>query len=175
MKQVKAKITYLFAALLGLVCIVMFMLGMGAKAGLAVVSFFLVLAIAFRSHGFLRGFSYTVLIFAAVAAAMYYPGVFTEVGGFNLKNLIVPLLMVIMFGMGSSMSLHDFAGVIQMPKGVFVGKSVVCVRRRRSFLPVCASRCWWSTQSLRAGQADSCSMTSALSRRERHMYALYVL
>ena len=58
---------------------------------------------------------------------------------------------------------------------VFVGKSVVCVRRRRSFLPVCASRCWWSTQSLRAGQADSCSMTSALSRRERHMYALYVL
>ena len=29
--------------------------------------------------------------------------------------------MVIMFGMGTSMSFKDFAGVIKMPKGVFIG------------------------------------------------------
>ncbi|HZY26095.1 MAG TPA: bile acid:sodium symporter family protein, partial [Bacteroidales bacterium] len=39
----------------------------------------------------------------------------------QLKKLIVPLLQVIMFGMGSQMSFRDFAGVVKMPKGVLVG------------------------------------------------------
>lgn len=86
-----------------------------------IILFFTSLAIAIRSHAFFKGFSFTVLIFAAVAAAMFYPALFTELGGFNLKGLIVPLLMLIMFGMGTSMSLSDFVGVIKMPKGVLIG------------------------------------------------------
>jgi BASS family bile acid:Na+ symporter len=62
-----------------------------------------------------------MFIFAAVAAAMFYPGLFKTVGSFELKQLIVPLLQVIMFGMGTTMSLRDFAGVIKMPLGVGVG------------------------------------------------------
>jgi BASS family bile acid:Na+ symporter len=57
----------------------------------------------------------------AVSAAMFYPAWFRTWGTFELKQLIVPILMVIMFGMGTSMSAKDFLGVIRMPKGVLIG------------------------------------------------------
>jgi BASS family bile acid:Na+ symporter len=41
--------------------------------------------------------------------------------GFVLTALITPLMQIIMFGMGSQMSLGDFKGVIKMPKGVAIG------------------------------------------------------
>ncbi len=81
----------------------------------------LLLAIGFRGYDTLKGFSFTVMIFAAVAAAMFYPSYFRTVGSFDLKLLIVPLLQIIMFGMGTTMSLSDFKGVVTMPKGVLVG------------------------------------------------------
>ena len=81
-------------------------------------------AIAFRGHAFLKGFSYTVVILAAVSLAMYYPQYFISVGGYKLSSLIVPLLQVIMFGMGTELSLKDFQQVFRMPKGVLAG--VVC-------------------------------------------------
>jgi BASS family bile acid:Na+ symporter len=52
---------------------------------------------------------------------MFYPEYFISYGNFQFKVLIVPLLQVIMFGMGSQMSLNDFSGVIKMPKGVIIG------------------------------------------------------
>ena len=52
---------------------------------------------------------------------MFYPRYFISVGDFQLKRLIVPLLQIIMFGMGSQMSFRDFTGVIKMPKGVLIG------------------------------------------------------
>lgn len=81
------------------------------------------IALAFGVRGFqkTRGFSYTLWIFTAVAASMFYPQYFISVGDFQFKKLIVPLLQIIMFGMGSQMSFNDFAGVIKMPKGVFIG------------------------------------------------------
>ena len=82
------------------------------------------LAIAFRSHKVLRGFSYTLMILAVVSLAMYYPQYFISVGSFKLSGLIIPLLQVIMFGMGTELSLQDFARVMRMPKGIIVG--VVC-------------------------------------------------
>ena len=62
-------------------------------------------------------------MFTAVTTAMFYPQYFVSMGGFPLKSLIVPLLQIIMFGMGSQMSLNDFTGVIKMPKGVVIGVS----------------------------------------------------
>jgi BASS family bile acid:Na+ symporter len=64
---------------------------------------------------------YTALIIAAVAVALSFPGPFTEINGFPLKKLIVPLLQIIMLGMGTTMSIKDFEGVIQQPRAVFVG------------------------------------------------------
>ncbi len=52
---------------------------------------------------------------------MLYPSLFIQVGSFELKMFIVPLLQLIMFGMGSQMSFDDFKGIIKMPKGVFIG------------------------------------------------------
>jgi len=82
------------------------------------------LAFSFRGFKMLKGFAYSMWIFAAVAVSMYYPEYFLAVGNFEFKRLIVPLLQIIMFGMGSQMSLKDFAGVIKMPKGVIIG--VIC-------------------------------------------------
>lgn len=93
-------------------------------AGWLLMLCFLSLAIAFRGHKFLKGFSYTVLIFAAVSLSMYYPNYFKTVGNFNLTGIIVPLLQLIMFGMGTELSLQDFARIVQMPKGVLIG--IVC-------------------------------------------------
>jgi BASS family bile acid:Na+ symporter len=61
------------------------------------------------------------MIFAAVSTALYYPQYFVEVNGFKFAVLITPLIQLIMFGMGTSMGLDDFVGVIKTPKGVFIG------------------------------------------------------
>ena len=82
------------------------------------------LAIAFRGDRFLKGLSYTVMILAVVSIAMYYPQHFKTVGNYKLSSLIIPLLQIIMFGMGTELSLKDFANVVKMPKGIIVG--VVC-------------------------------------------------
>ena len=82
------------------------------------------LAIAFRGSKVLKGLSYTVVILAAVSLAMYYPEYFRTIGNFKLSALIVPLLQIIMFGMGTELSLKDFARVLRMPKGIIVG--IVC-------------------------------------------------
>ena len=89
--------------------------------GVLLVTGFIALALALRGFQKLKGFSYTLWIFTAVTASMFYPQYFISVGDFQLKRLIVPLLQIIMFGMGSQMSFRDFSGVIKMPKGVFVG------------------------------------------------------
>jgi bile acid:Na+ symporter, BASS family len=89
--------------------------------GILLITGFILLAFGVRGFEKAKGFSYTLWIFTAVIASMFYPGYFTSVGNFQLKKLIVPLLQIIMFGMGSQMSFADFTGVIKMPKGVIVG------------------------------------------------------
>jgi BASS family bile acid:Na+ symporter len=92
--------------------------------GWLLMAFFSSLALAFRDSITLRGFSFTVMIFAAVSLAMYYPAYFVRVGDFKLSKLIVPLLQIIMFGMGTALSLKEFKAVLQMPRGILIG--VVC-------------------------------------------------
>ncbi|GGH43493.1 sodium transporter [Dyadobacter endophyticus] len=91
------------------------------SAGPFFIAFFLSLAISFRGYEKLKGFTYTTVIFAAVTTALYYPQHFLTVGEFKLSTLITPLIQIIMFGMGTSMSFGDFVGVVKMPKGVLIG------------------------------------------------------
>ncbi len=84
-------------------------------------AFFVSLALAFLKNKFLRGLSFTVIIFAAVSITLYYPGYFREWGNLKLSSLIIPLIQLIMFGMGTSMSMKDFAAVVKTPKGVMIG------------------------------------------------------
>ena len=117
----------LYSAALGIAALcllgglVMVITGNLATAGPVFITFFLALALSFRGFEHLRGFTYTVIIFAAVTTSLYYPQYFLEVNGFKLSNLITPLIQIIMFGMGTSMSLKDFQGVIKTPKGVVIG------------------------------------------------------
>jgi BASS family bile acid:Na+ symporter len=90
-------------------------------AGPFVICFFLLLAMAFQGYEQLKGFSFTISIFAAVSTSLYYPQYFLEWGGFKLSGLIIPLLQIIMFGMGTAMSIKDFAAVVKTPKGVVIG------------------------------------------------------
>ncbi|MFA6173742.1 MAG: bile acid:sodium symporter family protein [Kiritimatiellales bacterium] len=98
-----------------------FVLKLPSVAGPLLISGLIALASAVRGFQKLKGFSYTCWILTAVAASMFYPRYFISFGGFQFKTLIVPLLQIIMFGMGSQMSFKDFSGVIKMPKGVLVG------------------------------------------------------
>ena len=73
-----------------------------------------------------RGYQFTAWIIAAVVAAMIYPNRFLHVGDFDLRNkwLVLVIVQLVMFGMGTQMSLKDFAGVAKSPRGVLVG--IVC-------------------------------------------------
>jgi bile acid:Na+ symporter, BASS family len=109
------------AALLMLVALWMAFSGNLADSGPLLVTFFLLLAIGFKGYDGLKGLSYTIMIFAAVTMALYYPQYFKTLGDFKLTGLITPLIQIIMFGMGTSMSAKDFMAVFKQPKGVFIG------------------------------------------------------
>lgn len=94
-----------------------------AYAGWLLMLFFLLIAAILRQHELMKGYSFTVMILAAVSLSMYYPQYFVSVGDFKLSILIVPLMQIIMFGMGTGLSVADFAAVIRMPKGVIAGVS----------------------------------------------------
>ena len=117
-------IFYKMAIALLLAYVVTVVFDLGQWAGWCLMLCLVSVALGFRSHPFLRGFSYTMIILAVVSLALYYPQYFVKVGDFKLSGLIVPLLQVIMFGMGTELSLKDFAAVLRMPKGVIIG--VVC-------------------------------------------------
>lgn len=115
------QLAFLLCLLCGIGILYLLVIGQGAQAGLLLVGFFLFLALGFRGNKALRGLSFTILVFAAVSVSMYFPQPFIQLGSFKMKTLIVPLLQIIMFGMGTAMSVKDFYGVIKMPKGVLVG------------------------------------------------------
>jgi bile acid:Na+ symporter, BASS family len=100
---------------------IFFSIDSAIAAGPFLILGFIALATGVKGFQAVKGFSYTIWIFTAVTASMFYPQYFTAVGEFQLKTLIIPLLQIIMFGMGSQMSFNDFTGVIKMPKGVIIG------------------------------------------------------
>lgn len=119
------KTVYNIFYIISLICLLAFVFTTINKnhdaAGWLLAFFFATLAIAFRGNHFLKGLSYTVMIIAVVSIAMYHPQYFTAIGNFKLSALIIPLLQVIMFGMGTELSLKDFANVLKMPKGIIIG------------------------------------------------------
>ena len=111
------------ALLILITALVMILTGNGSKTGPLLIAFFITLSFGVKAFQSTKGLSFTMWMFTAVTAALFYPQYFVSMGGFPLKSLIVPLLQLIMFGMGSQMSLNDFTGVIKMPKGVVIGVS----------------------------------------------------
>jgi BASS family bile acid:Na+ symporter len=69
----------------------------------------------------MRKYLFTLAVAVAAVLAAFFPEPFLSVGGWPLKGLILPLLQLIMFGMGATMRLQDFCTVLRMPRAVAVG------------------------------------------------------
>ncbi|HEY9194897.1 MAG TPA: bile acid:sodium symporter family protein [Mucilaginibacter sp.] len=85
------------------------------------LAFFVLLAVSLCASAKTKSFAYTVLIFGAAAMALYYPAFFISYGNFKYASLIIPLIQLIMFGMGTSMHYNDFLGVLKSPRGIIIG------------------------------------------------------
>lgn len=115
------KIAIAIASLCLIVTILLLFLGYGQLIGIPMTLLLAALSVTIRYSNTYKSLSFTILIFSAVALAMFFPSYFTKIGDFKLKLLIVPLLQIIMFGMGSSMSFKDFKSILNTPKGVLIG------------------------------------------------------
>lgn len=91
------------------------------KSGAAIAT--VCLAVGLGAVPALRGYRFTAWIVAAVVCAMLYPEGFSTLGPINLRAewVVLAVVQMVMFGMGTQMSLGDLARVLKMPYGVFVG------------------------------------------------------
>ena len=88
---------------------------------LVLIIFLLLFAwLAYRNER-TRGFTFSLTILAVVIYGLQYPEHITSIGDIETKQFISPLLMLLMFCMGTSMKFQDFIGVLKMPKGVLIG------------------------------------------------------
>lgn len=92
----------------------------------AAITAILTLALGLRCIPALKGFQFTVWIVAAVTCALIYPNGFLKWGSLDLRNkwLLLVVVQMVMFGMGTQMSVHDFSGLAKAPRGVLVG--IIC-------------------------------------------------
>lgn len=119
--QKKSVIFFSISTVFLLAALLLWQTGKINLSGWSLVLFFLSLAFAFRGIALLKGLSFTAIILASVVLAMWHPEYFTTWGSFSLSSTIIPFIQLLMFGMGSSMSLNDFAAVVKSPKGVVIG------------------------------------------------------
>jgi BASS family bile acid:Na+ symporter len=89
----------------------------------AALSLAVSLAIGIGAIPALDGYQYTAWIITAVVAGMIYPEKILNVGGIDMRNkwLILIVIQLVMFGMGMKMSIKDFTGIAKSGKGVAVG------------------------------------------------------
>ena len=110
----------IFAALAAAAALLFWLAGVPAWTGPSLIVALALLAVYAHRRETTRGYAFSVDVFGFVAASMFYPQVFIRVGDFELKRLIVPLIQVIMFGMGTGLNIADFTRVFRVPKPVFI-------------------------------------------------------
>jgi BASS family bile acid:Na+ symporter len=72
-----------------------------------------------------KSLTFTLWVLAFGASAWFFPGLYTwSLRGWEPKHAILPLVQVIMFGMGVTLTFEDFGRVLKMPHAVLVG--LVC-------------------------------------------------
>jgi len=121
MLRSRSKFLAWLSLLLAVAAVGMLPMGYRAEVGPLVVAALALLALFCMGHPFLKSYAFTVWVFAFVAASMFYPQAFMKWAGWDLGGLIVPLIQIIMFGMGTTLSVADFARVFKMPWPVFIG------------------------------------------------------
>ena len=111
MKSKIAKVLFILAALLAIAGGVAAAAGKSALVGPSLSAALLCVAGASMINPGLRPWSYTIWVATAVVVGLTFPQWFIGVGNFKFTELFTPLLMLIMFWMGTTMSLSDFTGV----------------------------------------------------------------
>lgn len=115
------KITVYLSLLCLVVTVLLLILGFSDFIGISVILLFFSLALFFTFHPILKSFSFTIWVLVFVVTSLFYPAAFGTWFGMDLKVLIVPLIQIIMFGMGTTLSVKDFSRVVKMPLPVFLG------------------------------------------------------
>ena len=110
---------------LGALCLIaaliLYVSGNRAVAEPFLITALLSLAIGIRGANALKSFAYPIMIIGVVSTALIFPQYLIEINGFKLSLLVTPLIQLIMFGMGTTMSFKDFVGIFKAPKGVVIG------------------------------------------------------
>ena len=116
------KLLLISSAILGLLAIGKLIFDGGLLAiGPFLVGSLICLAIGGRSVPTLNQMWFTIWVLVAVSVGFFYPQYFQRIGDFKFTAFIVPLIQIIMFTMGTEMSLKDFEGVMKTPKAVLIG------------------------------------------------------
>ena len=83
---------------------------------------------ASTGQGLLRQLAFTIWIATGVVVGMAFhksfitfPPWFLGLGGREMSDLFLPVLQIIMFAMGTTLSVVDFTRVFKMPTGVLIG------------------------------------------------------
>ena len=116
----KSKLILVILGVFLIMTIYQLLLGSIQNAGIPMLGLFIVLALYGYVNKKLKSLSFTFWVFAFLIAAMYYPFLFTN-WGFNTKILVIPMLQLIMFGMGTKLSFGDFKEELSKPKGIITG------------------------------------------------------
>lgn len=117
-----SKILLSLSAILAFLAIGILLFDKGISGiGVYVIGSLVCLAIGGQGVPKIKQISFTIWVFAAVAVGMFYPQYFQKIGNFKFTSLIVPLIQLIMFTMGTEMSLKDFESVLKTPKAVLIG------------------------------------------------------
>src|SRR5512133_502468 len=93
-----------FALMMLVITLVLVISGNGSNAGIFLIAFFISLSYGVKSFQATKGLSFTMWMFTAVSAAMFFPQFFVSYGDFQFKKLITPLLQIIIFVMGAQLS-----------------------------------------------------------------------
>jgi BASS family bile acid:Na+ symporter len=95
--------------------------GFRSLVGLAVTAGLGLLALAAGSSRRFKHSAFTFWILAFIAGAMFYPDWFISWRGYELRRTIPPLVQLILFCMGMTLTFEDFGRVFKMPKAVLIG------------------------------------------------------
>lgn len=90
-------------------------------AGILLTFFFLVLMVYSVIKKKMTGLRLTFLTLAFGSFAFTFPSAFISWGDFKLSTTISPLVQLILFGMGMTLTVEDFKLVLRRPRAIFIG------------------------------------------------------
>jgi BASS family bile acid:Na+ symporter len=92
--------------------------------GISFIVLFAALALASGRVRWLGGLGFTFSVLAFGAAAFTFPACFVAPGGFEMKQVVAPLVQLILLCMGMTLTLADFARVLSMRRAVLAGAAL---------------------------------------------------